>query len=341
MTSDYKASRWGQATVIINNALFIHGGKTDPFNSFGYQSAPNSNDLLYLPLSSPFNGSSPPWQLLNSPSNSSSSQGPTLSWHTLSAFNTSHILLFGGQPGPNSPTVLVDAADSASLLNVFNRLEPEWIFETMSWANEPVRRIHHSTATSISGSIYIIGGQKADGSNNAFSEHYIFQPNIPSFTVLSGENGPPDISGHASVILADGRLLVFGGYSQSQDLTLPFSTIWVLDTTQPSPSWSLLAVSTSSLPTPRRAFAVALLSNGIVLIHGGSDAVLQNNFADGWILNTTQNPMAWTQVDALSQLGARRDHFAVPYDDQVIFGFGRWIYSFLILELTGFYPRLW
>ncbi|KAF5382121.1 hypothetical protein D9615_004434 [Tricholomella constricta] len=314
--------RWGQATVLINDALFVHGGKTDPFNSYSYTAAPNSNDILYLPLSAPFDSSSPPWHLLSIASNSSSSEGPSLSWHTLSAFNTSHVMIFGGQPGPNSPTVLVGVADSVYLLNVQNRFEPSWITEPTSWANEPIRRVHHSAATSPSGSILVVGGEKADDSKIAFSEHYIFYPDIPSFTLLSSDNGPPAITGHASVMLPDSRLLVFGGYSQSTDSLLPFSTIWALDTTQSSPSWSSISVSDSPLPPPRRAFAATAIAGGNVLIHGGSDAVLQNDWADGWILDTTQNPMVWKQVEVLSQLGARRDHFAASYGNQVIFGFG-------------------
>jgi hypothetical protein len=235
-----------------------------------------------LSLSSSFDISSPSWQLISN----SSFYAPAVAWHTISAFNTSGILLFGGQPGPNSPTVLVDLPDSAALLNVDNRLDPEWIPEVASWAGQPLRRIRHSTATAPSGLVFIIGGEMADGSSNPFSDHYLFEHAGPSFTLLPTDNGPPGVCGHASVILSDGRLLVFGGYSQPQAALLPLSTIFTLDTTKSSLSWSIIRTSDSSLPSPRRAFAVALLSDGKILIHGGSDAVLQNNFDDGWILET-------------------------------------------------------
>ena len=162
----------------------------------------------------------------------------------------------------------------------------------------------------------------ADGSGNALSDHYVFNPTVPSFTLLP-PNGPPDLYGHASIILSDGRLLVFGGYSPSQGTLLPFSTIWVLDTSQSNLAWTIIQTSTNSLPSPRMAFAVASLNDGSVLIHGGSDANLQTNFADGWILDTSQNTMGWTQIETLSQLGARRDHFAAPQGDLVLFGFGK------------------
>lgn len=310
---------------MINNAVFVHGGKTDRFNSYSYTSAPNSDELLFLSLSSGFDGSSPPWELVSSSANSTSAQGPALAWHTLSAFNTSEILLFGGQPGPNSPTVLVDLADSAALLNVYNRLSPEWIAEVIAWAGQPTRRMHHSTASSLSGLVFIIGGEYADGSRNAFPDHHVFDPNISSFSLLPTDNGPPDIYGHTSIILADGRILVFGGFCQTQATLLPFSTIWVLDTTQTTLSWTILDVSSSPLPIPRRAFAAVSLPGGKVLIHGGGDATLQQVYGDGWILDTSQIPATWTPIDALSLLGPRHDHFAISSGNQVIFGFGQYM----------------
>ncbi|KAF8813335.1 galactose oxidase [Phlegmacium glaucopus] len=313
--------RWGQAIALLNDSLFIHGGKTDPFNSYSYTAAPNTNDLLYLPLTNPFSTASPPWTLVSNSANSSSLQGPFLAWHTLSPFNPSNVLLFGGNPDPNSATVIVGAADSAGLLSVASPLYPVWTLEPVSWAGEPVRRMRHSTATSASGQVFIIGGEKADGSGNALSDHLVFNPTVPSFTLLPS-NGPPDIYGHASIILSDGRLLVFGGYSPSQGTLLPFSTIWVLDTSQSNLVWTIIKTSTTLLPSPRMAFAAVSLDDGGILIHGGSDANLQTNFADGWILDISQNIMNWTQAEALSQLGARRDHFAARQGDQVIFGFG-------------------
>ncbi|PPQ92235.1 hypothetical protein CVT25_008917 [Psilocybe cyanescens] len=314
--------RWGQATVVINDALFIFGGKTDEFNSFSYTSAPNTNDLLYLSLSSPFNASIPPWNLVSSSTNTSTSQGPALAWSTLSALNTSTIFLFGGQPGPNSPTVITDVADSAELLDVFSRLAPNWIPEPLSWAGEPIRRIRHSAVTAPSGLVFIFGGEKADGSQNAFSDHYVFDPNALTFTLLPSDSAPPDLYGHASIILSDGRILVFGGFCQSLGILLPFSTIWILDTKQANFTWTVIELIETNVPSPRMAFVAVLISGGKIIIHGGSDANLQNNFPDGWVLDTTQSPMTWTPIDALSQLGPRRDHFGISAGDQVIFGFG-------------------
>ncbi|KAI0789843.1 hypothetical protein C8Q75DRAFT_806506 [Abortiporus biennis] len=313
--------RWGQAVALLQDTLYVQGGRTDQFNSFSYTAAPVSNDLFSLSLSSSFSSVSPSWDILSSCSNCSSNQGPEVAWHTFSAFNTSTLLLFGGDPGPNAPIVLPERNDSAVLLDVTNRQDPLWDLESDSWASQPLRRMYH-TASSAQGRIWIVGGLKTDGSNAAFSQHYVFDPHIPSFNELASANGPPDIFGHASVVLSNGKLLVFGGYSPSMQTLFPFSTVWVLDTTETNSQWSTVTVSNNRLPTPRRGFASTLLDGGKVLIQGGGDAALQTIYSDGWILDTTQSPMTWSSVAALSSLGPRIDHFAVSVGTTVIFGFG-------------------
>lgn len=311
--------------VLIDDNLYIHGGMTDEFNAYSYTSAPTSSDIILLPLSNTFSVSTPPYELISSSDNETIavSQGPSLAWHAIGALDISTSLLFGGLPDANSLPPVVTLTDSSWLLKISNTFIPEWISQDATWAGQPMRRIHHTTVSTISGRLYIFGGERADGSDTVFSEHYVFDPKGPSFTQLPTENGPPGITGHASVILSNGIILVFGGYCTSEPGLLPFSTIWALDTSQDMLSWQLWPVSTTSLPSPRRAFAVTVLPGDRVLIHGGSDQGYQTTFDDGWILDTSQNPMTWTVVDALTQLGPRRDHFAVSYGNDVVFGFGK------------------
>jgi N-acetylneuraminic acid mutarotase len=135
-------------------------------------------------------------------------------------------------------------------------------------------------------------------------------------------NGPPDLVGHVSIILPDGRILVFGGYVPTQSVLLLFSTIYVLDTTKTPYTWSRLLVSSGSLPNARRAFAATLIAPDRILIHGGSDAQLQTTLDDGWVLDLSPPEATWTRLDSLAGIGARRDHFAVSSGDNVVFGFG-------------------
>ena len=315
---------WGQATAIVNNLLFISGGKTDEFGAYSYTSAPTTNDLFTLDLSLSFDPSSPPWSYLSGSQDSSTAQGQELAWHSLSAYNTTQRLLFGGDGGPNSPIVLPSGSDSAHILNISENSISSWNAESDGWAGQPSRRIHHS-ASSVGGKVYIFGGEKDDGSSIGYSDHYIFDPSAPSFKQLPSDNGPPDIYGHASVALSDGRILVFGGYSASESRLISFSTIWSIDTTQSSLSWSLESVSDVNLPVGRRAFACTWIEGDRILIHGGSDNEFQTTYSDGWILDTTSSPMTWTNISVLTQIGARRDHSAVQVGSQVIIGFGELI----------------
>ncbi|KAJ7592924.1 hypothetical protein C8J56DRAFT_822859 [Mycena floridula] len=317
--------RWAQAASIINSDLFVQGGKTDPFNSFSYTSAPSNNDLFLLSLSDPFEASSPPWQLTSSSTNMSSPQGPPVAWHTLSAFNTSFLLLFGGVAGPNSDSPSPSLADSAWILDVYNRPQPQWTDEATFWAGEPTRRAHHSAITVPDGRVYIVGGERADGSGIPISEHYIFDVNVPSFTQLAATGGPQAITRHGSVILSNGTMLVFGGYDGSASALTSFSTIWALDTTQSSASWTTLTVS-GPVPPGRRDFATTLVEGSKVVIHGGNQGAIGDPpgpvLDDGWIMDTSQNPATWTQVDALTQIGKRSDHMAVAYGPLVFFSCG-------------------
>ena len=317
----HPSSRWGQAHAIIQETLWVYGGKTDRYNQYSYTSAPNTNDLFRLDLSQSFDLSNPPWHIQGGCGDSTGCQGPPMAFHSLSAYSPSRMLLFGGLPDPNSSIVLLDRPDSAWVLNVQDTDSPSWVNETQGWANEPSRRIFHS-ASSSGGKVFIIGGQKADGSQTALNAHQVFDHTNPSFDTLPSTNGPPDLYGHTSLVLHNGSLLVFGGYSQSQGTLLPLSTIWTMDTWADTCKWSLTRVDNATFPPARRNFAAVVLSDGRILIHGGSDAVLQTTYSDGWILDTTQDPMVWSQVDSLSSLGARRDHMAVAVGSVLMFGFG-------------------
>ncbi|KAJ7168475.1 hypothetical protein C8R46DRAFT_235279 [Mycena filopes] len=304
------APRWGQATSLITNSLFIQGGKQDPDNSMGYNSALAKDELLYLPLNSSFSADSPPWQLIDN----TNSAGPFVAWHTLSAYNSSMLLLFGGMPSPTVP--LATQPDSGWILDVNNLQQPQFTQEPSSWGGEPMRRIHHAAVSSTTGEVYLFGGEKADDSLEAFSDHYVFNPNTDSFALLPTDNAPPALTGHAAVILPNGQILIFGGLSSGG--LLSFNTLYVFDTK--SNSWSSQTVSYGDVPPPRRAFASTLLDESTLLIHGGCDAVFQRTYSDGWIYNITNT--TWTSVSALEALGQRRDHFAVSYGEEVLFGFG-------------------
>jgi hypothetical protein len=316
--ADFPRNSWAQAAALSTDALFIYGGKTDPYNEQSYTSAPWSNDVLYLNLASSWDPAAPPWALIGGSGNSSSAaQGPGLAWHTMSTYAAGEQLIFGGSNGP--PVASQTGNDSALVLDAFNRLQPILTSESAGWAGEPQRRMRHAAATS-GGKVYIVGGENADGSSNAFADHWVFDPSGPSFALLPTSNAPPDVYGHAALVLTNGRIAIFGGFSQSRGTLLSLDQIWIFDPS--SGSWSTASVSSSALPSGRMDFCAVVLSDGRILIQGGADSGFLDTFSDGWILDTTQTPMVWTSVSVLSELGARKDHFCIPVGDQVVFGFG-------------------
>ncbi|QRV89735.1 kelch repeat-containing protein 3 [Ceratobasidium sp. AG-Ba] len=310
--------RWGQSTTLVGNTLYVYGGKSDPSNMYSYSSAPNTNDLISLDLSSTFALTDVPWTYVTGSDVSSSSQGPTVTFHSLTPFNATSMLLFGGDGGPSM--ALPATADSAWLLDISSPGAPSWIQEQQGWANEPVRVMHHSAVGSF-GRVWITGGEKADGSMLPASGHYVFQPSVPSFDQLPVDNAPPIVSGHASVLLPSGILLVFGGYNPTTGAMLDMSNVWTVDTSQAVPAWSNITVG-GTVPAARHGFAYTTLGNGRVFIHGGVDAGTQTVYSDAAILDTTQNPMQWSALDGFGQIGARRDHMAVGVGEQVLIGFG-------------------
>lgn len=224
--------------------------------------------------------------------------------------------MFGGVPADTSS---LNSADSAALLNVYDRTHPAWNCAAQSWAAEPVRRVYHAAA-SFGGYVYVVGGTRADGSGNAFADVVRFDPTKPEFALLDLQGGPGAIWGHAAVVMPSGYMLVLGGVLGGA--LVPFTSIWMLDLNNLGGGWSMASVADGNVPTPRRGFAATPIDDHRVLIHGGADAVEQTVYSDGWILDTSKNPMEWSRVDALTTLGGRRDHFAVHYGNSVVFGFG-------------------
>ena len=289
--------------------MYIHGGKIDQSNAYSYNSAPNTDELLALNFERSFDLGSTPWTTVNE------TGGPLVAFHTITAFSTSQALVFGGDAGTSVP--LPTRNDSAWQLTI-NGASASWTSYSEGWAAQPMRRQYHSSVV-YKGIVYIIGGEKADGSNIAFSQPYIFTPSGPSFTVITAANGPPGLVGHATLALGDGRIVVLGGLSRSTSTLLPLNTIYVYDVAQLS--WSTLTVGGSSTPVPRRNFAATVINTDKILIHGGADASFQTALSDGAILDLTK--LQWSAVPALSEtLGSRFDHTAVTVGTSVFFLFG-------------------
>ena len=291
--------------------MYIHGGKIDQNNAYSYNSAPNTDELLALNFEKSFALGSTPWTTLNA------TGGPLVAFHTITAYSTSQALLFGGDAGTSVP---VPARNDSAWQLTITGASASWTSRSEGWADQPMRRQYHSSVV-YKDTVYITGGEKADGSGLAFSQPYIFDPSGPTFTVIAAANGPPGLVGHAALALGDGRIVVLGGLSRSTSALLPLDTAYIYDIAQSS--WSTLTVGGSSIPVPRRNFAATVIDTDKILIHGGADASYQTALSDGAILDLKK--AQWSAVPALKEtLGSRFDHTAVTVGTSVFFLFGKY-----------------
>ncbi|KAG8979789.1 hypothetical protein FRB90_007961, partial [Tulasnella sp. 427] len=320
-------SRWGQASTVAGTTLLVQGGKVDPSNSYSYTAAPNTNDLFALDLSQPFDCNNPPWTYISGSHDMATSQGPAIAFHTLSAYSPKRALSFGGLGGPDLP--IETNADSAWTLEFWNLSSVTWTQEAEGWSDEPTRRIYHAAAV-YDKAVWITGGEKADGSGWGFAETYLFtgSGSKGEFTNLQAAVAGgvlPDLVGHRSVVLPNGVLVTIGGYSPTHQAMIPMTTVFTLDTNQDNAVWGLMVAEGDEIPSPRKNFALAVLPNNTLLIHGGCDSSMQTYYSDGFTLDFNTNPPTWTSLpsEVSDALGPRIDHLAVGVGKNVIFGFGR------------------
>ncbi|WRT67837.1 uncharacterized protein IL334_004811 [Kwoniella shivajii] len=313
-------SRWGHAAAYIPSppTLVIQGGKTDPSSLYTYSSSPNTGETLLLPLDSGFASSYAPITSLETPS------APTSAWHTLSALSSSdgswQLLYFGGDGGTSEP---VQTGYDSSWISSINPSGPTASFTRQASGNgQPMRRIYHSDS-SANGKVYISGGMKDDGSGATFSEVYIYDSSTTTFSSLPSL--PIGLYHHSSMLLPNGTLLALGGAYTSPvtggAALQSYSTIYSLDTSSSSPTWTAIHTS-GNVPEGRRGASVVLNDDGNkAFLFGGADAALGEVYGDGWEFDLGN--CAWKQVTTSdSSPGARYDHIAVGVggNQVVIFG---------------------
>jgi hypothetical protein len=301
---------WGQAATVIGNILLIHGGKTDPDNSYSYTSAPNTAQLLSLDLSASFSVDSPPWTDVHAPN------GPALAFHTITSYSMNEFLLFGGDGGPD--LALSTRNDSAGTLWLSGNANATWTTRVDGWGGQPLRRIYHA-ANSYNGKVVITGGERADGSHSGFQEPSVYQSWTQTFSQGATDNGPPDLVGHAAITLPNGTMLVFGGYSDSAAQLQPMNTIHTYN--HFDGTWSSFTTQGDVVPEPRRNFAAVLVGDNSFIIHGGTDGEMQTARGDGFMFSLSSQQ--WRALPALeTELGARHDHSAFAVGQYAFFLYG-------------------
>ncbi|PWN51192.1 hypothetical protein IE53DRAFT_361782 [Violaceomyces palustris] len=322
--------RWGQASALLDSLFVVQGGKTQGSGGYTYNSAPSNNDLLVLDLSQSFATNTPPWQILTASATSSVTVAPSVAFHSISPLSETRLLLFGGDGSPSVP--IQTSNDSAYTLDItgsgtsrtiqWSKVDPTW--------SEPMRRIYHSAESDTEGSVWILGGEKADGSSILLDELWALNStsSTPSFQ-LSATPPPGSIAGASATLLSDGTLLLLGGLDPSGQLQSfeeiysysKQSGVWGKTLTKGESS-SVTSKRDGAYPTPRRDHVAVSLPDQRIFIQGGANADLSVVYQDSWILDWSVNPPVWTLLNSTGGPGPRFGHSAVAYGRQVITSFG-------------------
>lgn len=337
-----RSHRWGQASALFGSLFVVQGGKTSGGGTGGggytYTSGPNSADLLVLDLSQPWSSTSAPWQAIQAASASNtttnSTTAPAVSFHSITPTSSSQLVLFGGDGAPIVPVQTNN--DSLYLLDLAGTgtsRTASWSTGPTTW-NEPMRRIYHHAETDTNGKLWIVGGEKDDGSNMFLDELWSFDQTSAAPAFAETSSAPPGsiVDGTLS-LLSDGTLLLMGGLDkagqlQPLDVLYSYSTKdskWDQTTTTASGNTTTTAQRPSSrVPAPRRGHVAVTLPNQRIFIQGGANADMTVAYDDAWVLDWSVTPPCWTELPGANGPGMRFGHSAVAYGERVVVAFGEW-----------------
>src|SRR5688572_16154875 len=149
-----KFSRFAQASIIINDKLYIIGGQQSRQRG--------SNDVFYLDLTKSFDVQDPQWiETLGLPLESA--------WANAVAVEENGILLYGGYLWNLNSHALETGENS---LYMFNTSTEEWTIPIVSGV-PPIRRRGMKIVSDNSNKIYIFGGVYLNDSSKGFEDMYI------------------------------------------------------------------------------------------------------------------------------------------------------------------------
>ncbi|PWN34893.1 uncharacterized protein FA14DRAFT_160306 [Meira miltonrushii] len=324
-------ARWGAASTLSDSLFIIHGGKTNGDGitpgggGYTYSSGPNTNQTISIDLSQSFQTSSPPWQSIDR-TLASQDSSPSTAFHSLTPLNNGNLLIFGGMPDPSANTQAGN--NSAYIVNLSNGGGHASFSRAASSWNEPERRMYHSAAGDEQGHVYIVGGETTSGSMAPMDQLWTINSaaNNPQFRNTAASNPPAGLIDATATMLSDGTVLSLGGIDGNNTMQT-FDTISSYSPS--SQQWRSIGTqgvnsSTQGYPTPRRGHVAVALPNQRVFIHGGASINFDQAMSDAWILDWSQSPPRWSdiQMTSGSAPSARFAHSAVAYGGKIALVFG-------------------
>lgn len=238
-----------------------------------------------------------------------------MAWHTMDSFDDGNVLVFGGDGGVEMPiqtrndSTWLISLTKATATSLATPVSSNVAYTQQSTSNQPIRKIYAaSSAFKDHQTIYLTGGQKADGSGLGYSEAWLVtlsSQQMATYTPLPSL--PTDLVHHQSILLSNGTLILLGGYIPSTSSFLPLNQAYVMDTsnTATTTPWrTMVFSSSSSSPVARRGHTATLITaedgtEQIVLIGGvaspsPSSPDERDVLDDVWILDPARGE--WQQI---------------------------------------------
>jgi len=174
--------------------------------------------------------------------------------HTATLLPNGQVLIAGGFSANVVPSPALNTAELYDpTANTFTPLT----------ARMASRRTNHTATLLANGQVLITGGQidSNDGDGNNSAE--LYNPLTQTFTAMTATMTSPR-GGHAATLLANGKVLITGGFNNS--------SVSLKTAEQYDPATQTFTANAAAMTSPRSQHMATLLPNGQVLLTGGQSS---------------------------------------------------------------------
>nr|AML79074.1 putative LOV domain-containing protein [Linum tenuifolium] len=221
--------------------------------------------------------------------------------HTLSCFNGSSLVVFGGcgRQGLLNDVFVLD----------LDAKQPTW--KEVSGGTPPLPRSWHSSCT-IEGSNLVVSGGCTDA-GVLLSDTYLLDltnenPAWREVAPATSSWAPPSRLGHSLSVYGGSKILMFGGLAKSGHLQLRSGEAYTIDLADEKPTWRQLDCSEYSgggsqscvVPPPRLDHVAVSMPCGRIIIFGGSIAGLHSP-SQLFLLDPAEEKPSWRALNVPGQ----------------------------------------